>query len=204
MMKLYDGGRAPNPRRVKIYLAEKGLTVPLEQVDLGAMAHKSPAYTAINPMQRVPALQLDDGTIITESIAICRYFEALHPEPPLFGKGPKDAAMVEMWERRIEFHLLGPISQVFRHSHPAMKEMEVPQVPAWADANRPRVLEFLAVLDRQLADRRYVAGDRYSVADITGLVAMDFMKPAKLVPPEELSNVKRWHAELSARPSAKA
>jgi glutathione S-transferase len=203
-MKLYDGGRAPNPRRVKIYLAEKGLTVPLEQVDLGAMAHKSPAYTAVNPMQRVPALQLDDGTIITESIAICRYFEALHPEPPLFGKGPKDAAMVEMWERRIEFHLLGPISQVFRHSHPAMKEMEVPQVSAWADANRPRVLEFLAVLDRQLADRRYVAGDRYSVADITGLVAMDFMKPAKLVPPEELSNVKRWHAELSARPSANA
>jgi glutathione S-transferase len=85
-----------------------------------------------------------------------------------------------------------------------MKEMEVPQVPAWADANRPRVLEFLAVLDRQLADRRYVAGDRYSVADITGLVAMDFMKPAKLVPPEELTNIKRWHAELSARPSAKA
>jgi glutathione S-transferase len=203
-MKLYDGGRAPNPRRVKIYLAEKGLTVPLEQVDLGAMAHKSPAYTAVNPMQRVPALQLDDGTIITESIAICRYFEALHPEPPLFGTGAKDAAMVEMWERRIEFHLLGPISQVFRHSHPAMKEMEVPQVPAWADANRPRVLDFLAVLDRQLADRRYVAGDRYSVADITGLVAMDFMKPAKLAPPEELANIKRWHAELSARPSAKA
>jgi glutathione S-transferase len=203
-MKLYDGGRAPNPRRVKIYLAEKGLTVPLEQVDLGAMAHKSPAYTAVNPMQRVPALQLDDGTIITESIAICRYFEALHPEPPLFGAGAKDAATVEMWERRIEFHLLGPISQVFRHSHPAMKEMEVPQVPAWADANRPRVLDFLAVLDRQLADRRYVAGDRYSVADITGLVAMDFMKPAKLAPPEELANIKRWHAELSARPSAKA
>jgi len=108
-MKLYDGGRAPNPRRVKVFLAEKGITVPTEQVDLGKLAHKSPAYTAINPLQRVPALELDDGTIISESIAICRYFEALHPEPPLFGTGPQEAAVVEMWERRIEFHLLGPI-----------------------------------------------------------------------------------------------
>ena len=127
-MKLYDGGRAPNPRRVKIFLAEKGLTVPVEQVDLGQMAQKSPEFTAINPLQRVPALQLDDGTIITESIAICRYFEALNPEPPLFGQGAKDIAIVEMWQRRVEFHLLAPVSHVFRNSHPAMKEMEVPQV----------------------------------------------------------------------------
>jgi glutathione S-transferase len=203
-MKLYDGGRAPNPRRVKIYLAEKGLSVPLEQVDLGKLAQKSPAYTAINPVQRVPALQLDDGTIITESIAICRYFEALHPEPPLFGRGAKDSAMVEMWERRVEFHLLGPISHVFRNSHPAMKEMEVPQVPAWAEANKPRVMDFLALLDRELQGRRYIAGDKYTVADITGLVAVDFMKPAKLAVPEELKSVKRWHEEVSARPSAKA
>ena len=105
-MKLYDGGRAPNPRRVRVFLAEKGITVPIEQVDLGKLAHKSPAYTAINPLQRVPALELDDGTIITESIAICRYFEALHPEPPLFGVGAKEVAMVEMWQRRIELHLL--------------------------------------------------------------------------------------------------
>ena len=129
-MKLYDGGRAPNPRRVKVYLAEKGLSIPIEQVDLGKLAQKSPAYTAINPLQRVPALQLDDGTIITESMAICRYFESLHPDPPLFGRGAKEAALVEMWERRMEFHLLGPVSHVFRNSHPAMKEMEVPQVPA--------------------------------------------------------------------------
>jgi len=203
-MKLYDGGRAPNPRRVKVFLAEKGLTVPLEQVDLGALAHKKPEYTAINPLQRVPALELDDGTIITESIAICRYIEALHPEPRLFGQGAKDEAMVEMWQRRVEFHLLVPISQVFRHAHPAMKEMEVPQVPAWADSNKPRVTEFLEILDRELKDRRFVAGDRYTVADITGLVCIDFMKPAKLAVPESLSNLKRWHAEVSTRPSAKA
>ena len=142
-MKLYDGGRAPNPRRVKVFLAEKGITVPIEQVDLGKLAHKSPDYTAINPLQRVPALELDDGTIISESIAICRYFEALHPEPPLFGTGPQETAVVEMWERRLEFHLLGPVSHVFRNSHPAMKEMEVPQVPAWAEANKPRAMDFL-------------------------------------------------------------
>lgn len=203
-MKLYDGGRAPNPRRVKVFLAEKGITIPIEQVDLGKMAHKSPTYAAINPLQRVPALELDDGTVICELIAICRYFEQLHPEPLLFGKDAKDMAMVEMWERRLEFHLLTPISHVFRNSHPAMKEMEVPQVPAWAEANKPRVADFLTLLDRELASRRYVAGDRYTVADITGMIAIDFMKPAKLAVPETLTNIKRWHDEVSARPSAKA
>lgn len=203
-MKLYDGGRAPNPRRVRIYLAEKGLSVPLEQVDLGALAQKSPAFTAINPVQRVPALQLDDGTIISESIAICRYFEALHPEPPMFGRGAKDEAIVEMWQRRVEFHLLAPISHVFRNSHPAMKEMEVPQVPAWAEANKPRIADFLALLDHELKGRSFVAGDRYTVADITALVSVDFLKPAKLAVPDDLVNLKRWHGEVSARPSAKA
>jgi glutathione S-transferase len=203
-MKLYDGGRAPNPRRVKVFLAEKGITVPIEQVDLGKLAHKSPEYTAINPVQRVPALQLDDGTIISESIAICRYFEQIHPEPRLFGTGAKDMALVEMWERRLEFHLLGPVSHVFRNSHPAMKDMEVPQVPAWADANKPRVMDFLVLLDRELGTRRYIAGDRYSGADITGMISVDFMKPAKLAVPETLTNLKRWHEEVSSRPSAKA
>ena len=151
-MKLYDGGRAPNPRRVRVFLAEKGIAVPLEQVDLGALAHKSPAYTAINPLQRVPALELDDGTIITELIAICRYFEAQQPEPPLFGVGAKDVAIVEMWQRRVEFHLLAPVSHVFRNSHPAMKAMEVPQVPAWAEANKPRVLEFLGAARRRIEE----------------------------------------------------
>jgi glutathione S-transferase len=203
-MKLYDGGRAPNPRRVKVFLAEKGITVPTEQVDLGKLAHKAAAYTAINPLQRVPALELDDGTVLCESIAICRYFEHLQPEPALFGTGAKEMAVVEMWERRIEFHLLGPISHVFRNSHPAMKEMEVPQVPAWAEANKPRVMDFLALLDRELGARRYIAGEHYSVADITGMIAVDFMKPAKLAMPEGLNNLKRWHEGVSSRPSAKA
>src|SRR6476661_5121252 len=203
-MKLFDGGRAPNPRRVKVFLAEKQITVPNEQIDLGKLAHKSPEYTAINPLQRVPALELDDGTIISESIAICRYFEALHPEPPLFGTGPRETAVIEMWERRIEFHLLGPISHVFRNAHPAMKEMEVPQVPAWAEANKPRVMDFLALLDRELGTRRYIAGEHYTVADITGMIAVDFMKLAKLAMPEGLNNLKRWHEDVSSRPSAKA
>lgn len=203
-MKLYDGGRAPNPRRVRIYLAEKGISVPTEQVDLGAMQQKSAAFTAVNPIQRVPVLLLDDGTVIAESIAICRYFEALHPQPPLFGVGAKDIAQVEMWNRRLELHFFFPVSHVFRNTHPAMKEMEVPQVAAWAEANKPRIMEFLSIFDRELAGRPFAAGDRYTVADITGLVAVDFMKPARLAVPDELKNVRRWHADVSVRPSAGA
>ena len=203
-MKLYDGGRAPNPRRTRIFLAEKGIILPLEQVDLGALQQRTPGYTAVNPLQRVPALVLDDGTVITESIAICRYFEELQPDPPLFGRGALEVAQIEMWQRRVEQNLLAGISHVFRNSHPAMKEMEVPQVPAWAEANKPRIMDFLVVLDRQLADHPFIAGDRYSVADITGLVGVDFMKPAKLAVPDNLSNIQRWHAAVSARPSAQA
>ena len=203
-MKLYDGGRAPNPRRTRIFLAEKGIKLPTEQIDLGAMQHRSAAYTAVNPLQRVPALLLDDGTVITESIAICRYFEELHPDPPLFGRGALEIARVEMWQRRVEQHFLAPVSHVFRNSHPAMKEMEVPQVPAWAEANKPRIQEFIRLLDAELKHRAFVAGDAFSIADITGLVAVDFMKPAKLAVPDEFTNLKRWHADVSARPSASA
>ena len=203
-MKLYDAGRAPNPRRVRIFLAEKGVTVPVVSIDLARLEHKAPAYVAVNPLQRTPALELDDGTVISESIAICRYFEELHPEPPLFGTGALERARVEMWQRRLEFGLLGTVAAVFRHLHPAMAEMEVPQVAAWGETNKPRVIEFLRFLDGELADRRFIAGDRFSVADITGLVGLDFMKPAKLSLPDELANVRRWHAELAARPSAQA
>jgi glutathione S-transferase len=203
-MKLYDGGRAPNPRRVRIYLAEKGLTVPIVPVDLGSMEQKSVAFAAINPLQRVPALVLDDGTVITESIAICRYFEFSQPAPPMFGTGALGQALVEMWNRRVEQHLFFPVSQVFRHLHPAMKASEVPQVTAWGEANKPRVAEFLGVLDHQLADHPFVAGAQYSVADITALIAVDFMKPAKLAIAPEHRNVARWHAQVSTRPSAKA
>jgi glutathione S-transferase len=203
-MKLYDGGRAPNPRRVRVFLAEKGITVPMEPVDMGAMQHKTEAYTAINPLQRLPALELDDGTILTETMAICRYFEALQPQPRLFGAEPKEMALIEMWQRRVELHLMFAIQQVFRHLHPAMAELEKPQVPAWGEANKPRVQSFLEILERELGTRRFVAADTFSVADITAMVAIDFMKPAKLPLPEGMPSIMRWHAEVSARPSAKA
>jgi len=200
-MKLYiDAGRAPNPRRVRIFLAEKGVTLPTEPVDLGAQAHKAPEFRAINPMQRLPALVLDDGTVIAESIAICRYVEALHPAPPLFGEEPLEQALVEMWQRRVEFHLLTMVSQAFRHLHPAMAPLEVPQVAAWGEANKPRALEFLTFLDGELKGRPYVAGPRFSVADITAVVAVDFMKTEKIAVPEALTNLLRWHREVSIRP----
>lgn len=203
-MKLYDGGRAPNPRRTRIFLAEKGLKVPTQQVDLGALEQMNPDYAEINPLKRVPALVLDDGTVLTESVAICRYFEGVHPEPPLFGRDALESARVEMWNRRLELNLLFAVAHVFRHTHPAMKEMEVPQVPAWAEANKPRIVEVLGIVDRELAGRRFITGDTFTIADITGLVALDFMKPAKLSVPNELAHVRRWHAELGARPSASA
>jgi glutathione S-transferase len=203
-MKLYDGGRAPNPRRVRIFLAEKGVTIPTEQVDLGKLQQRSDAFTAVNPMQRVPALLLDDGTVIAESIAICRYFEALNPEPPLFGRGPLDSALVEMWNRRAELHLFLPVATVFQHLHPAMKIMIDPQVAAWGEANKPRVTQFLQFLDGELKARPYVAGAAYSVADITAMVAVDFMRVSKLAVPDDLANVRRWHEAVSARPSATA
>ena len=203
-MKLYDGGRAPNPRRTRIFLAEKGLKLPTQQVDLGSLEQMKSGYAAINPLKRVPALVLDDGTILTESVAICRYFEALHPEPPLFGRGALGVARVEMWNRRLELNLLFAVAHVFRHTHPAMKPMEVPQVPAWAEANKPRILDFLEIVNRELENNRFITGDAFTIADITGLVAVDFMKPAKLSVPDDLAHVRRWHAELSARPSAAA
>lgn len=202
-MKLYDGGRAPNPRRVRIFLAEKGIQVPIERVDLAALEHKSDEFTALNPLQRVPVLVLDDGTVITESIAICRYFEGLRPEPPLFGRGALEIALTEMWNRRVELNLYQAVSAVFRHTHPAMKDLES-QVPEWGEANRPRVFDFLALLDRELRNRLFVAGDHYTVADITTLVAVDLMRPAKLIVPEDLVNLHRWHAQIGERTSSSA
>jgi glutathione S-transferase len=203
-MKLYDSKMAPNPRRARIFLAEKGISLPTEQVDILTMQHKTPEYAEINPLQRMPALVLDDGTIITESIAICRYFEVMQPEPPLFGVGAKEIALVEMWNRRCEINFFANVAAVFRHLHPSMKELEVPQIPAYAEAMRPRAIWFLELLDRELATREFIAGERYSVADITALVAVDFMKPSRIAMPETLANVKRWHAAVSARPSARA
>ncbi|HKG76779.1 MAG TPA: glutathione S-transferase C-terminal domain-containing protein, partial [Beijerinckiaceae bacterium] len=138
-----------------------------------------------------------------ESIAICRYFEELQPDPPLFGVGALGKALVEMWQRRIEFGLLGTVAAVFRHLHPAMAQMETPQVAEWGEANKPKVVEFLRILDAHLANGRFVCGDAFTVADITGLVAVDFMKPARIPLPEELEHVRRWHGQVSQRPSAR-
>ncbi|MGA2312902.1 MAG: glutathione S-transferase [Xanthobacteraceae bacterium] len=203
-MKLYDFGQAPNPRRVRIFLAEKGIKVPTKQVDIGNLQHRNESFAAINPMQRLPTLVLDDGTAIAESMAICRYFEALYPAPPLFGRGPLDGALVEMWNRRAEFHLLAPVATVFQHLHPYMKRMVDPQVPAWGEANKPRIFEFLQFLDSELGGRPYIAGEQFTVADITALAAVDFMKQSKLVIPDDLANVRRWRDAVSARPSAAA
>lgn len=203
-MQLYDGGRAPNPRRVRVFLAEKGIDIPRVSVDLGKLEQMSEAFTAINPMQRVPVLVLDDGTAISESIAICRYLEALHPEPNLFGRDPKEIALIEMWLRRVELNFYSPVSTVFRHLHPAMAEREVPQVPAWGEANKSKALAFLALLDIELGKRAYIACERFSMADIIGFITVDFMKVAKLALPGDMMNVHRWYKECTSRPSAAA
>lgn len=197
-------GRAPNPRRVRIFLAEKGIEVDFEKVDLGEHKHKDDAFTSLNPLQRVPVLVLDDGTVISESIAICRYFEELHPDPPLLGSDALGKALVEMWQRRVELNLLFPVAHTFRHLHPGMKEFEKPQVAEWGEANRPLAQEMMRLLDEELAKRQFIAGDDYSVADITAMVALDFTKVARIDRPEGLKNLERWYGEVSSRPSAKA
>lgn len=202
-MKLIDQPRAPNPRRVNIFLAEKGIEVPSEVLNLPGKEHLTPEIEALNPLQTLPILLLDDGTAISESMAICRYFEELHPDPPLMGTTPLEKATIEMWQRRMELNLMNNVAAVFRHSHPAMAELEVPQVAEWAEANRPRVQRGLEILDAQLADNAYVAGDKYSVADITALVGVDFTKMGRIEVPETLTNLARWRAEVSSRPSAK-
>jgi glutathione S-transferase len=203
-MKILETRLAPNPRRVRIFLAEKGIEVPFEQVDLMKGDLKTDAFTKLNRLQRVPVMVLDDGTSICESIAICRYFEELQPNPALFGTGPLGRAQVEMWQRRMELGLLNSVASAFRHLHPAMASLEVPQVAAWGEANKPRALEMLHLLDDQLGANRFVAGDAYSVADITAMVAIDFMKPARVARPEGLAHIERWYGEVTSRPSAKA
>jgi glutathione S-transferase len=187
---------------VRIFLAEKGIEVPYEEVDI--MKLKTPEFTELNGFQRVPVLVLDDGTAIAETMAICRYFEETQPEPALFGNGALDRAKVEMWNRRMEIGLLASVAQAFRHLHPAMAQLEVPQVAAWGEANKPRALEIAALMDRELASRQFIAGDAFTVADITALVAVDFMRPARIQRPPELKNLERWHQDVSSRPSAKA
>lgn len=203
-MKLYDGGRAPNPRRVRIFFAEKGVPLPeLIPIDIARKEHRTPEFTRINPSQRLPVLLLDDGTALAETMAICRYVEGLHPAPALFGAAPKDAALIEMWNRRIELGLFSSVAAVFRHSHPSMAELE-DQVPEWAEANREMIDDHLMLLELQLSANRFICGEELTVADITAGIAVDFMKPSRIALPEEFVHVRRWHGELSARPSWKA
>lgn len=202
-MILWDSKTAPNPRRVRIYLAEKGITVPTQQIDIAAKENRAPAFLAKNPLGGVPVLELDDGTCIAESIAICRYFEEQQPEPPLFGTGPTDRALVEMWQRRMELSLLVPVSHAFQHTHQffAGRITQVADYGAAAKATAERQLQWL---DGQLGDRAYVAGDRYTVADITALVAVDFGRVSGIRIKPEQKNLARWHADVSSRPSATA
>jgi len=202
-MKLYDTSYAPNPRRVRIYLAEKGIEVPKVQVDLMKGEHKQEAYRKIAPNSRVPALELDDGTIILESIAICRYFEALRRDPPLMGVDAKDSAIVEMWQRRMEWELMLPMALTFRNTHPAMAELDK-QVPEYGEVQRGIATRRLAVMDGELANREFIAGNRYTVADITAQVSIDFFKLAGFQIAEDQKNLKRWHEAVSSRPSASA
>jgi glutathione S-transferase len=189
---------------VRIFLAEKGIEVPKRQIDFAALEQFSDAFTALNPMQRVPVMILDDGTAVAETMAICRYLEALQPEPNLFGRDPREIALVEMWNRRIELNFYNAVSSAFRHLSPAMAVSEKPQIAEWGEANKAKALAFLAILDRELATRPHVALDRFSVADITAMVTVDFMRAPKIELPADMQNVRRWHAEVSARPSAKA
>ena len=201
-MKLYDGGRAPNPRRVQIFLQEKAIEIDKVPVNIGKLEHRQASFAALNPMTGLPVLELDDGTILTESMAICRYFEGIQPEPPLMGVGVLDCAIVEMWQRRCEQYLFTPVSQSFRHIHPAAAALEGEQVPRWGEINQGRALKFMAFLDDELATREFIAGARFSVADITALVACQFLKPARINFPEKLINLKRWFDQGASRPGA--
>ena len=203
-MKLFDASLAQSPRRVRMFLAEKGLDVPRVEVDIGAAENLGAEYLAMNPRGLVPTLLLDDGTDNDESMAICRYFEELPPDPALMGRDPLEKATIEMWQRRAALDVLGPIAASFRHLHPARAELEVPQVPAWGEANRERALKGLARLDQQLRQTAFLAGDAFSIADITALCAIDMMKLARIEMPADLTALKRWYDDVASRPSAKA
>ena len=202
-MKLYDLKAGTNPRRLRIFLAEKGLSVPTVQVDMNTGENRQPAYLALNPLGTMPALEFPDGTVLTESIAICRYFETLQPDPPLFGTSAMERAQVEMWNRRLELELQVPIQHAFVHLSPFWQGRR-PQVPAYGEVARARALEVMAWLDREIGDRPFFVGPGYTVADITAQCALLLGKHTGTPIPAELANLTRWFAEVSARPSARA
>lgn len=203
-MKLYDSRRAPNPRRVRWFMAEKGIEdVEIVEVDIFAGEHRTPDYLARTGLPNVPALEMDNGTTITESVAICRYLESVYPEPNLFGVDPRETAIIEMWARRAEMLVATPLMLTVRHSHPALAAIET-QIPEVAASNRAAAEKGIRVLDRRLAESSFIAGDRVTIADILAVTGIDFARMARFRPDPELANVKRWLDEMNARPAAKA
>lgn len=204
-MKLYTSHRAPNPRRVRWVMAEKGIEdVEIVEIDIMVGEHKSPDYRAKVGVPHVPALELDDGTVFSESLAIGRYLEAVYPEPNLFGHDAREQAVIEMWTRRCEFYLANPIMLNVRHSHPALAALEATQVPQVADYNKLAAEKYMRSLDRRLAEHEFIAEDRFTIADIVAVVGLDFARLIKYRPPEEFTHLARWLEACRARPAAKA
>lgn len=200
-VRYYHTPMAPNPRRTQIFLAEKGVEIETVVVSLMDGDHKKDDYLAKTGSPQVPALELDDGTVLVESPTICRYLEAIHPEPNMIGRDAHEEAMIDMWQRRIELRLMVTIAMCFRHTHPRMAALE-DQCPDWGEVNAGRIDGRLAELDRQLQGREWIAADRLTIADITGLVAVDFLRLLKREVPEEMSALRTWHEKMKARPSA--
>ncbi len=203
-MKLYDSRRAPNPRRVRWLLAEKGVDdLEIVEVDLFRNQHRETDYLARAGLPNVPALEMSDGTTITESLAICRYLESLYPEPNLFGRSPEEIAVVEMWTRRAEMLLATPLMMTVRHSHPALAALET-QVPEVAVFNRMAAERAVGVFDRRLAEAPFIAGERLTIADIVAFIGVDFARMAKFKPSESAIHFLRWTETMRARPAAAA
>jgi len=205
-MKLYDENMpAPNPRKVRIFLAEKGITVPIERVRMMKREHKSPEHMARNSLGQVPVLELDDGTFLSESIAICRYFEALHPKPPLFGAGAKEQALIEMWIRRVEFRLWFPMGQAWVHDDPRTASVVPHQFQDYGAFSRKVTAGAMRWLNAEMEDgRTWLAGETYSMADIALLCGIDFARFVNMDMPEDARHLRAWHERASARPSASA
>jgi glutathione S-transferase len=209
-MKFYDCTTAPSPRRVRIFLAEKGISVPTVQVDLRNNEQLTPAFCKINPDATVPSLELDDGTRINDAVGICVYFEAIHPQPPLMGETAEEKALVASWQREAERNGFYAVMEAFRNSAPGLKGRALPgphdyeQIPALAERGRLRVQHFQEQMDARLGQSEFIAGPHYSIADITALITIDFAVRAKMPIPENYEHLRRWYAQVSARPSAKA
>jgi len=204
-MKLYDCAQAPNPRRVRIFLAEKGITgIPMEQVNVFAGEQTAPAFLARNPDGAVPVLELDDGTCISESMAICRYFEDTNPGQKLMGKTPKESGTIEMWQRRVEYSLFDKVGAYFHHATDGLGELEPFQIAEWGHKGKEIALQSMQRLDERLQGNEFIAGDSFSVVDITGLCAMDFATILGIQAPAGLKNLAGWYDRVSARPSAAA